>query len=86
MSTPILVSAAVAASLLAFAPTLRFAYGAPGPASYLVLGRFLRERDLDSLMLVAALETPGDRPTTPGCAGLWIVRCHSPAARAPCTA
>src|SRR5262245_65315582 len=69
MSTPILVGAAVATSLLALAPTLRFAYEAPGLrvaletacaliallASYLVLGRFLRERHLDSLVLAAGL-------------------------------
>src|SRR5262245_61040650 len=69
MSTPILVGAAVATSLLALAPTLRFAWEAPELrvaletscaliallASYLVLGRFLRDRHLDSLVLAVSL-------------------------------
>ena len=69
MSTPLVVGAAVATSLFALAPALRFAYEAPEMrvaletacaliallASYLVLGRFLRARHLDSLVLAASL-------------------------------
>ena len=69
MSAPIVVGAAVATSLFALTPALRFAYEAPELrvaletacaliallASYLVVGRFLRERHLDSLVLAASL-------------------------------
>jgi signal transduction histidine kinase len=69
MSTPIVVGAAVATLLFALAPALRFAWQAPEMrvaletacaliallASYLVLGRFLRARHLDSLVLAASL-------------------------------
>jgi signal transduction histidine kinase len=69
MSAPIVVGAAVATSLIALAPALRIAFSAPEMrvaletscaliallASYLVLGRFLRARHLDSLVLAASL-------------------------------
>jgi signal transduction histidine kinase len=69
MSTPIVVGAAVATLLFALAPALRFAWEAPEMrvaletacaliallASYLVLGRFLRARHVDSLVLAASL-------------------------------
>src|SRR5262245_60395349 len=68
-TAPIVVAAAVATSLFALAPGLRFAYEAPELrvaletacaliallASYLVVGRFLRDRHLDSLVLAASL-------------------------------
>src|SRR5262245_29008433 len=69
MSTPIVVGAAVATLLFALAPALRFAWQAPEMrvaletacaliallASYLVVGRFLRTRHVDSLVLAASL-------------------------------
>ena len=69
MSAPIVIGAAVATCLFAMAPALRFAFDAPEMrvaletasaliallASYLVLGRFLRDRHLDSLALAASL-------------------------------
>src|SRR5262245_51057216 len=68
-TAPIVLVAAVATSLFALAPGLRFAYEAPELrvavetacalvallASYLAVGRFLRARHLDSLVLAASL-------------------------------